>query len=276
MRLDKDELIDMVVDKGKTHFAINGDYAGSIDTYNNVLTQTAAYTSGKAVTITVNGEKLCANIDSLRKFMLENQADDFRSIEELKDLSSYQFNVLPLDGEKRFMAAHISQNTKNLLSKELFKAIATHNPSLAERKIRQGAELNTHAWLNENTSEIYLTKHFTTLLRERNFFSPLDVKSQRFTQATPFILALRLNQIGVATLILDHLADTSLTGQTLIFSRQWARSYNTEVCTDWFDEIDLMVYNSATKKLDYIPKRSSIRQQQTTHTSDDDTTMTNS
>ncbi len=290
MRIEKAELIDTVVDGGRTHFAINGDYAGSIDTYNNALTQAGAYILGKAVTITVNGEKVYANINSVREFMLKNQADDFRSLQELsyKDLSSYQFRVLPLYGEKRFMRGNISQYTKDILSKELFKAIATDNPSLAEKKIRQGAELNTHAWLNEDTGEFFFTKHFAPRLPERS------LQPQRFIEATPFLLALRLNQFSVATLIFDQMGDRSLVGQTLVFRRElldtkshWnlmpttryetieekledgskrttivakpgfdVHTSQTNIFLDRYDERNLMVYNQMNGQLEYDPQAS--------------------
>ena len=207
MRVETAELIDTIVDGGRTHFAIDGDYAGSIDTYNNPITKFGAWLAGKSITVTVNGEKLYANCNSLRKFLLKNNVD-FRSLEEFsyRDLSSYQFRLLPFYGKERFMGAHISNATRDILAKDLFKAIGTGDQGLALKKIRQGAELDTHAWFNEESGEFFFKKDFAPSLPARH------LNPQRFTEATPFLLASRLNQVAVATLIREQEGDLSFSG----------------------------------------------------------------
>jgi|GEM_PF-6461644 len=209
--------IDTTLDQGRTHVAINDEYAGSINTYNNFLTKFGAWLAGKAVSVKIGGENVYANTNSLQKFLFKN-LDNFEkfSLDQLKfrDLNTYTFKVLPrFEDKDRFMSAHITQATKDLLAKDLFKAIAKGDTSLALKQIRKGAELDSLAWLNENTGEFFFSKYFSTSLPAR------ELPKQKFTHATPLLLATRLNEIAVTTLLGQHNADPTIGGETLLFSR---------------------------------------------------------
>lgn len=113
-------------DSGRLHIAWDQYYQGSINCYNNCLTQFVMRLLGLAQNITINGKTYCVNNASHRKYIDAG--------------GSIQNTTVYVD--RGYMRDHISPEKVEKRWKKMVLAIYGKNASLATKMLGKGADVN--------------------------------------------------------------------------------------------------------------------------------------
>jgi hypothetical protein len=169
-------------DSGKLHIAIDNNYLGSVNTYNNFFTRFFAGLFNTSMEIIINNKKRIVNISSYRKLLkkvnknlIPSECKNFNEVAPLKITDSYSL-----------MNFHLSKKKRRELFRKLVYALVNEEIEKARKLVGKGANLKDKFWIMNGVV------HFQepiTIFTNYGFFFSHENKKEEFAQYTPLIYA---------------------------------------------------------------------------------------
>lgn len=198
------------VDSGKVHIADEGNYLGSINSYNNRFTQFfAKYILRIGIDVDIGGKKRCLQKKEYAAW-LKNCGIEVK----IKDLKNFRFfsklGVIATEN-RGFIRAHLTEKKVEKLTRNLITALRRGNFSKAMTLVGKGADVNRtfwdqshHGW-NYDSYRAGLPRH------------PINLRAISYT---PLLYAAE-KKLAELQLFMEKVGgDRNATGKVVDFTRQ--------------------------------------------------------
>lgn len=196
------------VDGGRLHMAVDDQYAGSVDSYNNFITKFFANLFGWSTQVTVNGKTRHVNKADYAKWLANNTA----GVEMAKGLDLNLIEVKAASGQGR-MRDHISADKANRLFKKMVVALSVNKDvETAKKHAGKGANIDSYFWVRDN-----LPISFASLRDDLRDDKAIDFKAGHYT---PLLYAAEKGQTQFVDFLLQLEANTEAAGEYVHFSKK--------------------------------------------------------
>jgi hypothetical protein len=200
------------VSKGQIHIAADTQYVGSVDSYNNFLTQFFNWATGRSMTVQFDGKTYSVNKESYTRLI-----QGLMKTADITDVAKYSLfrpvaESVQLSNNNLKMRDVIAIEDRRALFRQLAYAIANNNTTAALAAIGEGAELDTSYYDREGMCPSFYNE--TAGLNSQSAYA--------FTvfHATPLLqAALKGNKI-VCDFLQKAGANASITGKKYQFKRE--------------------------------------------------------
>jgi len=200
------------VSRGQIHIAADTKYIGSVDSYNNFVTQFFNWATGRSMTVNFDGKTYSVNKESYTRLV-----QGLMKTAVITDIAQYsRFRPVAEKGElpnnNLKMRDVIDYRERKELFQQLANAIAKNNTTAATMAIGEGAELDTSYYDREGMHPSF-------------FNDTIDLNSQAayaFTvfHATPLLQAARKGNKVICDFLQKAGANDTITGKQYQFKRE--------------------------------------------------------
>lgn len=201
------------VDGGRLHVAVDNRYVGSVNSYNNWVTQTVAALWGWSEKVTINNKTRHVDKDDYIAFLNANTDYTGAKVDNIKDY--VDFNAMRIEPmqEKGTMRQNISHSKANWLFRKLALAIVERGDyEKAATLVGKGADLNTRFWVRDG-QRISFTDLTSGLYREQ----AVEFRAGLYT---PLLYAAAVNNQFFTNYVCHFNPDLNIQGEILKFERK--------------------------------------------------------
>lgn len=202
------------ISRRRLHIAIDEDYQGNINSYNNFLTRAYAKMFIKTARISVDGETHLINKKSGIKFFKDLNVQLTKESEFPADFDAIPIFTVRTD--RGLMRTHLSPRKAEQLGKKMIHALVQKDMHLAKKYIGQGAAVDQHFWYLEqfNSPKVLFKTHFSQTLPSSR------VEPFRATRFTPLLYAAVTTQNEAKDFLIAVKASTAKYGERCTFKRE--------------------------------------------------------
>lgn len=202
------------VDAGKLHIAIDENYAGSIDSYNNFLTKFFAKLLGWSTEVVINNKTRQLSKSDYLRWLNSNTAYGDVSNESLATFADFhKLEVKAANGSLGRMRDHLSQSKSQRLFEKMVLALAVNKDVEAAKKYAaKGANLDGYFWVRDGQPI-----SFTTVDADLADDKAVEFRAGRLT---PLLFAAERGYKTFCDFARKLQADQKLEGQYLLFSKK--------------------------------------------------------